>query len=188
MWSHTHGVASISRIDYIIGLFCKKALKKRQYSAQETCNFIDPTNRSHPHFHAPFLKRVLANTENFMCSPSATATHCNALHHTLPHTVQHTMHRTLQYTATTWGGDRANAGILNMCSPSSTATHCNELQHTLQHTLQNCTTAHTATHCNNMGWRPGKRRDPQHVLSLLICNTLQWNATHTATTWAGDPA
>jgi len=43
-----YGVASVSKIDKIIGLFCKRDLKKRLYSAKETCNFIDPTNRSHP--------------------------------------------------------------------------------------------------------------------------------------------
>jgi len=43
-----HGVALASRIDKIIGLFCKRALQKRQYSAKETYNFIDPTDRSHP--------------------------------------------------------------------------------------------------------------------------------------------
>jgi len=41
------GVALVSRIDKIIGLFCKRALQKRQYSAKETYNFIDPTDRSH---------------------------------------------------------------------------------------------------------------------------------------------
>jgi len=41
-------VALVRRIDKIIGLFCKRALQKRQYSAKETYNFIDPTNRSHP--------------------------------------------------------------------------------------------------------------------------------------------
>ena len=44
----SHGVALISRIDKIIGLFCKRALQKRRYFAKETCNFIDPTDRSHP--------------------------------------------------------------------------------------------------------------------------------------------
>ena len=43
-----YGVASISRIDKIIGLLCKRALLKRLYSAKETCNLIDPTDRSHP--------------------------------------------------------------------------------------------------------------------------------------------
>ena len=32
----------------MIGLFCKGARLKRLYSAKETYNFIDPTNRSHP--------------------------------------------------------------------------------------------------------------------------------------------
>jgi len=41
-------VALVSRIDEIIGLFCKRTLQKRQYSAEETYNLIDPTDRSHP--------------------------------------------------------------------------------------------------------------------------------------------
>jgi len=43
-----YGVALVSTIDKIIGLLCKRALQKRRYSAKETCNFIDPTDRSHP--------------------------------------------------------------------------------------------------------------------------------------------
>ena len=46
--SNTYGVALVSRIDKSIGLFCKRALQKRQYSAKETYNLIDPTDRSHP--------------------------------------------------------------------------------------------------------------------------------------------
>ena len=41
-------VALISRIDKNIALFCKTALLKRRYSAKETYNLIDPTDRSHP--------------------------------------------------------------------------------------------------------------------------------------------
>jgi len=55
MWVHVivdkvyiYGVATISRLLKIIGLFCKRALQKRLYSAKETCNFKVPTNRSHP--------------------------------------------------------------------------------------------------------------------------------------------
>jgi len=44
-----YGVASASRIDKIKGLFFKRALQKRQYSAKETYNCIDPTDRSQPH-------------------------------------------------------------------------------------------------------------------------------------------
>jgi len=40
-------VATISRLLKIVGFFCKRALKKRLYSAKETCNFMEPTNRSH---------------------------------------------------------------------------------------------------------------------------------------------
>jgi len=48
---HSHrfyGVATISRLLRIIGLFCKRAVWKRRYSAKETYNFKEPNNRSHP--------------------------------------------------------------------------------------------------------------------------------------------
>jgi len=43
-----YGVATISRLLKIIGLFCKRALYKRPYAAKETYNYKEPTNRSHP--------------------------------------------------------------------------------------------------------------------------------------------
>jgi len=45
---YPYGVASSSRLLKIIALFCKRALQKRRYSAKETYNFKEPTNRSHP--------------------------------------------------------------------------------------------------------------------------------------------
>jgi len=44
----SHGWAPISRILNIIGLFLQKRLWKRRYSATETYNFKEATNRSHP--------------------------------------------------------------------------------------------------------------------------------------------
>jgi len=41
-------VATISRLLEIAGLFCKRALLKRRYSAKETYNFEKSINRSHP--------------------------------------------------------------------------------------------------------------------------------------------
>jgi len=46
--SWLYGVATVSRLLEIIVLFCKRALIKRWYSAKETYNFKEPTNRSHP--------------------------------------------------------------------------------------------------------------------------------------------
>jgi len=43
-----YGLATISRLLKITGLFCKRALWKRRYSAKETYNFKEPANRSHP--------------------------------------------------------------------------------------------------------------------------------------------
>ena len=44
----SYGVATISRLLKIIYLFCKRDLLKRQFSAKKTCNFKEPTTRSHP--------------------------------------------------------------------------------------------------------------------------------------------
>jgi len=41
-------VATCSRLLQIIGLFCQRALWNRRYSAKETSDFNQPTNRSHP--------------------------------------------------------------------------------------------------------------------------------------------
>jgi len=43
-----YGVAALSRLLTMTGLFCKRALWKRRYSAKETCNLKEPTHRSHP--------------------------------------------------------------------------------------------------------------------------------------------
>ena len=39
-----YGVATIGRLLQIIGLFCKRALYKRPYSAKETFSFKEPTS------------------------------------------------------------------------------------------------------------------------------------------------
>ena len=44
----TSGVATISRLLKIIGLFCKRALQKRPIFSKETYNFKESTTRSHP--------------------------------------------------------------------------------------------------------------------------------------------
>jgi len=53
-----YGVAMISRLLKMIGLFCKRALYKRPYSAKDTYNFKEPTNRSHPIPQCGIKKRV----------------------------------------------------------------------------------------------------------------------------------
>ena len=44
MYLSGYGVATISRLLKIIGLFCKRALEQRRHSAKETYNFKEPTN------------------------------------------------------------------------------------------------------------------------------------------------
>ena len=67
VYRHTdyHGVATISRLLKITGLFCKRALEKRLYSAKETYNFNEPTNRSHPIAQLRTSSRHKVNFDNY---------------------------------------------------------------------------------------------------------------------------
>jgi len=68
----SYGVATVSRIDQIIGLFCKRDLRKRRYSAKETYNFIDPTDRSHNIWADSYVDRSDAYDYahfSFVCVP-----------------------------------------------------------------------------------------------------------------------
>ena len=57
-----YGVASVSRIDKIIGRFCKRALQKRRYSGKVTYNLIDPTDCSHPiPVYIPIINMYVSN-------------------------------------------------------------------------------------------------------------------------------
>ena len=74
---HAYGVAIMSRLPGIIGLFCKRTLRKRLYSAKETYNLKEPTNRSHPIFQLRYATHCTTLQH--------TATYCIALHHTATH-------------------------------------------------------------------------------------------------------
>jgi len=63
---HTHGVATTSRLLKIVGLFCKRALQKRLYSAKETCNLNEPTNPSHT-IVAFYIQMCNAHVYKCMC-------------------------------------------------------------------------------------------------------------------------
>ena len=77
----------------MIGLFCKRALQKRLYSAKETYNFKEPTNRSHP----IFIVHVYVHWCMHVCMPimkcntlrltarHRTALYVTTLRHTSPH-------------------------------------------------------------------------------------------------------
>ena len=89
-----YGVATISRLLKIMGLFCKRALLKRRYSAKETYNFKEPTNRSHPigicthnrltaDTHLPITAYIYTHTLTWKIH---TYTHTHSHIHTHTHT------------------------------------------------------------------------------------------------------
>jgi len=93
LWKH--GVATISRLLKIIGLFCKRALQKRPIFSKETYNFKEPTNRSHP---IPEYVRTCTydggkgreSSRECTTWKVQSATHCNTLQYTACNTLQHT--------------------------------------------------------------------------------------------------
>ena len=81
---NTHGVATISKLLQIIGLCCKRALQKRQYSAKETSNCKEPTNHSHPigHIHGRekfFVYVYETHTQPWVTSLKHTQIHENSI-------------------------------------------------------------------------------------------------------------
>ena len=62
----TYGLATISRLLKIIGLFCKRALWKRRYSAKETYNFKEPTNRSHSIVYNDYIYSMIKSSQNWL--------------------------------------------------------------------------------------------------------------------------
>jgi len=53
-----YGVATVNRINKIIGLFCRIASLLEVFLAKETYHLIDPTNQSHPIVHHCITKYV----------------------------------------------------------------------------------------------------------------------------------
>ena len=74
--SYSYGVATASRLLKIIVLFCKRALWNRPYSAKETYNLKEPTNRSHPIWIFADLFTILLPLSH---SLTRTHTHVHAL-------------------------------------------------------------------------------------------------------------
>jgi len=60
-------VATISRLLEIIGLFCKRALQKRRYSAKETYNLKGPTNHSHRIAYAALRDTLIEEPMMYLC-------------------------------------------------------------------------------------------------------------------------
>ena len=98
-----YGVATTSRLLKIIGLFCKRALQKRRYSAKETCNIKEPTtcsqcsttNTVHEIIRVPAHVLTITQTysKKIQCAPNICGV-CNRIQkererHTRIHTHAH---------------------------------------------------------------------------------------------------
>ena len=90
-----YGVATNSRLLKIIGLFCKRTLQKRRYSANEPYHFKEPTNRSHP-----ILFGATSATAYSYSTRTRTHTYTLSLSHTHTHTHAITHARTRTHTRT----------------------------------------------------------------------------------------
>jgi len=78
---YSYGVATVSRIDQIIGLSCRILSLLSGSFPKETYHFIDPTNQSHPILH-----RILQHSRPvvlqcvLMCVLQCVLQHCIPLH------------------------------------------------------------------------------------------------------------
>ena len=81
LFAACYGVATISRLLKITGLFCKRALQKRPIFCKGTYNFQEPTNRSHPICQTGGVEREASTWMHCNTQRCTTATHCNALQH-----------------------------------------------------------------------------------------------------------
>jgi len=125
----SYGVATISRLLKMIGLFCKRALQKRLRFSKETYNFKEPTNRSHPILTVPcFTTQGVCSNIHFVavccclfvavCCSVRVVVCCRALllepsAHTLQHTATHC--NTLQHTATVCNSLQQSASSCIKC-------------------------------------------------------------------------
>ena len=118
---HAYGVATMSSLLEIIGLFCKRALRKRLWSAKETYDLKEPTNRSHTILELRY------------------ATHCTTLQHTATYCI------TLHHTATHWHCTASHCKTFTQHIQTYAHTHRHTHIHTHTHTLHPHTHTHTDT-------------------------------------------
>jgi len=131
----SYGVATMNRLLQIIGLFCRVSFLLQGSFAEETYDFKEPTNRSHP-----VLRGVVViffhifGVCGFVCAHTYTRTHTQTHTHTATHNHAHTH------------TDVAGKQLDCRCFENKLfATH----RTTLQNTTTHCNTSqHAAAHCN----------------------------------------
>jgi len=169
-----YGVAKISRLLTIIGLFCRMWSLLQGSFAKETYNLKEPTNHSHP---IPAQSTPFSNTNQRTCTLSHTHN---------PHIPPPThIHTHLAETNVLWLS-RYRHSRLHCNTLQHAATHCNTLHHTATHfaTLQNqCNMPqHTATHCTKPHHTTIHYNTLHHTAPHYnLCTTLQHTAPHNNT-------
>jgi len=99
MCRYCYGVVTSMYPLKITGLFCKRPLYKRRYSAKETYNFKEPTNRSHPirvlvteyslFYRALLQKRPIILRSLLLVAPHTMCDKWTQQHTTHTHSIRH---------------------------------------------------------------------------------------------------
>jgi len=178
-----YGVATISRLLKIIGLFCERALSKRRYSAKETYNFKEPTNRSHPIYtkSGAFTYRAIIHPIRIHYCAHSEALVAATLQ---PYMESLCIHDHT-HCCTTFGGSIDALEIGNTLQ--YTATCCNTLQHPTTHCINTHIHIHahhtrsvkSATHCNTLQHAV----TPYHTLYIHTHVTLRHTSPHCTMLW-----
>ena len=149
---------------WIIGLICKRALWKRLYSAKETYNLIDPTNRSHSiclfwrahssiqhanknvHIANNCNINVISTEENPFSPPTSTLKQTRVRAHAHMRTHAHT------HAHTHWH--------------IHTRTHVHTRTYTRTHTHTTTTQTHTHTHTQHVNTSTHMNRSTYGVATI----------------------
>jgi len=137
------------------------------------------------------LRNALQYTATHCNALQRTATHCNALQRTATQCVAHC--NALQRTATHCNSLNHTASRTELAGCTSrarggAATHCAMLCNALQCTATHChTLQHAAAHQNArhlaLNWQDAlhvrdERKVLRHIMYAMLCNALQYTATH----------
>ena len=138
----TYGVATVSRIDKITGLFCRKMFLLQGSFAKETYNFIDSTNQSHPIPRTIYIESVMSHIR--MSRGTCMSESCHTwMSHEIPQTwpepstLNHIMSHVWMSRVACMSESRYTYGwamacqrrIRNRLQQTSHVTHINESRH-----------------------------------------------------------
>jgi len=159
----SRGIATMSRLLLIIGLFCQRALQKRLYSAKETYNFKEPNNHSHPICRT--YQRLCVTHLRRVSHISSHVTHMNKSCHTREEVMENTI--ILLAMPKSMSFSESHICMSHISRRMSHDTHLNEW-------MSHVTHLHHTSICLAMP----KSMSFSPLFTIKICHTYEWFMSH----------